>query len=696
MKNRNSDIAILVFIVAACAIPFLGQPFHMDDGFYMDMARNVRHNPLFPNDAPYMFQGVLWPDMGSHSHPLFQTYFLAGIQSLFGEGPGREWIYHLFALLFPILAVLSFYWMCARFVARPLWPAMLLACSPLFMVTQHTLMTDMPMLAFWLGAICCFLWATQLRHTGLYVLSAGFQVAAAFTSFQALALIPLLGFYHLRRGRGKTAWISLAAAPTVIVAWYAANCIHYGRPLWEITAEYIQSRNPLGPGVLWTKWLSILEYQGWLIIFPLFIFYLLARDLKWRALVFALIASIYVAQWSVPDYRWIDKGIFVAGLTAGFFVTLEMGKIAWSAFFKGRETIGLERIDGQFIGLWYFGFFAYCLFFLTEGSARYILPMLPPVILCFFRLLEVSEILEYRIPRRWVSSAMLASGSLVLSLVWGLALSRADLEFAEIYPKAAAEFSRIADDLKSYSSGEWGFRYYLGRTGAPPLPENGSLVRGASFIAVPKLAHPNEIPADLRSMAMLVERLVYRSQTPLRTMDWQTPSAFYSTGWGLIPFSLSDSNLEEIEIFQINYMAEQLPWAKIETGSGTRPWPGLMLLNGKSQLAILLKPGTSLRYPWPFREPMKLELQCGISAESYGEGSGEVYEFEIRQWDKNGSVTVERLLSLRPGIRKEDRDWQPLQLILKEAAGGVLEFRYGGTSATGIGAFAGSIIRPMD
>ena len=696
MKNRNTDIAILVLTVAACAIPFLGQPFHMDDGFYMDMARNVRHNPLFPGDAPYMFQGVLGSDTGSHSHPPFQTYFLAGIQSLFGEGPGREWIYHLVALLFPVLAVLSFYWICARVVARPLWPAMLLACSPLFLVMQHTLMTDVPMLAFWLGAICCFLWATQLRNTGLYALSTVFQVAAAFTSFQSLALAPLLGFYHLRRGRGKTAWISLVVAPAAIIAWYTVNCIHYGRPLWKMTLDYIQSRNPLAPGVLWTKLLSILEYQGWLIIFPLFIFYLLARDLKWRALAFALVGSIYIAQLSVPGYRWIEKGIFVAGLAAGFFVALEMGKIAWSFFFKGRETIGLERIDGQFIGLWYFGFFAFCLFFLTEGSARYILPMLPPVILCFFRLLEVSEILEYRVPRRWISSAAVASGSLVLSLVWGLALSRADLELTQVYPSAAIKLSGIADDLKSYCSGEWGFRYYLGRTGAQPLPLNSSLVRGASFIAVPKLAHPNEIPADLRSMAMPVERLVYRAQTPLRTMDWQTPAAFYSTGWGLIPFSLSEGNLEEIEIFQINYMAEQLPWAQIEMGSGTRPWPGLMLLNGKSPLAILSKPGTRMRYPWPFRKPMQLELQCGVSPESYREGSGEIFEFEVLQRDKNGSAIVERLLNLRPGIRKEDRDWQPLQLILKEAAGGVLEFRFSGTSATGTGAFAGSILRPMN
>ena len=171
---KGTDLAILVLIVAACAIPFLGQPFHMDDNFYMDMARNAQAKPLFPNDTPYVFQGMRSPDMGSHTHPLFQTYFLATIMHFFGEGPGKEWIYHLFALLYPLIAALSFYFICARLLDRPLWPSALFACSPLFLVMQHTLMTDIPMLAFWLAAVCCFLYATDQRKAGLYAASVFF------------------------------------------------------------------------------------------------------------------------------------------------------------------------------------------------------------------------------------------------------------------------------------------------------------------------------------------------------------------------------------------------------------------------------------------------------------------------------------------------------------------------------------------
>ena len=146
------DLALLLLTVILCSAPFMSQPFHMDDSFYLDMARNAREKPLYPNDGPYIFEGRFLPDMGSHSHPPLQTYFLAIVMSLFGEEEGVEWIYHTAAVFYPLLAVLSFYFLAARFVARPIWPAAALAVSPVFLVMSHTLMTDVPNLAFWLAA----------------------------------------------------------------------------------------------------------------------------------------------------------------------------------------------------------------------------------------------------------------------------------------------------------------------------------------------------------------------------------------------------------------------------------------------------------------------------------------------------------------------------------------------------------------
>jgi len=322
--------------------------------------------------------------------------------------------------------------------------------------------------------------------------------------------------------------------------------------------------------------------------------------------------------------------------------------------------------------------------------------MLPPLLLCFFRVLERSEIHEYRLPKRLLNSALLASGSVVISLIWGLALSRADQGFAEIYPQAAADVGGIADKIRSYSSGEWGFRYYLGRKGAGALPADTSLVRGGQFVVVPKLAQPNEIPADLRSILISVQTLSYRPETPLRVLDRQTHAGFWSTGWGLIPFSFSRQILEQVEVFQINFMAKQLPWAYIETASGINPWPGYVTLDGQSPLAILAKPGTSIRYPWTVDHPARLELQCGVSPESYKNGSDRAFEFAIGQLGRDGNVLAENRITLRPGIGEGDQSWQPVRMDLVPERESVLYFRYNSDNGAnrGVGAFAQSLVRP--
>ena len=706
MGNRSAGIqgsirwtgpAILALIVIACAIPFLGQPFHMDDNFYMDVARNAQVKPLFPLDTPYTFIGDFVPDLGSHSHPPLQSYFLATVMYFFGEGPGREWMYHLAALFFPILAVVSFYFISARFNERPLWPSLMLACCPLFMVMQHTLMTDIPMLAFWLGAIASFLWAVSLKRTSLYALSALFQTAAMFVSYQSLALTPLLFFYLFRRRQTRKGWIWLIIPPAAIVTWFLLNCLHYDRMLWGITVNYVQSRSPLSLQVLWIKLTSVMEYQGWLIIFPFFIFYMLARNLKGRVLILSLLVATGLAQiGEVQEYRLIDKVIFIPGLAAGFFVTLAMGKAAWSSVTKGRHLPGFEPVDGQLIGLWYFGVLFYCLFILPEGSARYILPLIPPFLICFFRILETTEVSEYRRPVRALNAGMVASGCLVVSVVWGLLLSQADQEFARIYPRFADDFVRITDKVKSYSVGEWGFRYYLARHGVEPLPKDEALVRGGSFIAVPEMALPHTIPAGLNSMLIPVETLTYKPEFPLRIFDWQTPAGFYSTGWGVIPFSFSKKSLEEVEILQVNFMVERLPWAQIETDSETKPWPTHIRILGKTEIGIAAKPGTRIEYRWPVGETSKLQLLCGVPQDAYIDGSGDHYNFEICQLGEDGTILSESRIALQPGIKIEDRDWQPVQMVLKHTSSGALVFRYTCSAAgsAGTGAFARSLVMP--
>ncbi len=695
----HRDLAILVVVVVGFALPFLAQPFHMDDNFYLDMVRNPQAATLFPYDRPYDFGGLHGKDVGSHSHPPFQTYFLGAVHHLAGDEDGREWVYHAVALIFPILAVVSMYFLSARFLERPLWPSLALASCPILLVMEHNLMADVPTLSFWLAAIACFLWASDLNRKDLYAASALFQFGAMFTSFQAVSLAPLLGFYQVRK-RGRAAgWIALLLPLAGMCGWLCLNYFHYRRMVLLDTLGYVMSRNEVPLRALGMKALAILQYQGWLIVFPLFLLYVFGRGLKGRSFALAVLASIFVAQAALPgSNRPLDKVVFVIGFATGIFLFAQMGHFFFSAFRKaGPGPAGFGRVEAQLLALWFFGVAAYCLFILAEGSARYILPLVPAFLIFYFRKLEMTEVSEYRNEARpLLNSAMVASGSVVLTLTWGLFLSQADFEFASIYPRAAAAFARMSEGLDSYFTGEWGFRYYFSRMGARHLPMNETAVQGGSLLVKPRMAMPYDMPADLYSMTMPLASLSFDVNTPFRTMDWQTPAGFYSTGWGLLPFTLSRDSQEVLDVRQVNFMIERLPWARIECAGPVLPWPGYVTLQERA-LAILAKPGTRISYPWTLHAPMDLTLAIGpVGGDTVGTGDAE-FDFEILLCDQHGKILARYQKTLSPGKRTEDRGWQRVRLALPANPTGsdtlTFDYRAQGDTST-VGAFAESILVP--
>jgi hypothetical protein len=292
---------------------------------------------------------------------------------------------------------------------------------------------------------------------------------------------------------------------------------------------------------------------------------------------------------------------------------------------------------------------------------------------------------------------MLASGSLVLSVAFGLLLSHADQEFARVYPRAADEFARVSRGMDSYYGGEWGFRYYFSHAGARQLPVDESLVRGGSWIAKPKLALPYDIPAPLRTMGTTVQSLAYEVNTPLRTLDWQTPAGFYSTAWGMIPFSVSRSSLEIVEIVQVNFLVETLPRAQVESTASATPWPGYVKIQGDSQLALLVKPDTRITYPWPHSGGITLDLRCGVQPGTYAEGKDNPIELAVEHRDAAGRIVTAIRATLNPGIDRTARKWHPVRLEIEGPGeqGSVLSLTVSARekSSSAIAAFADGLLR---
>ena len=153
-----------------------------------------------------------------------------------------------------------------------------------------------------------------------------------------------------------------------------------------------------------------------------------------------------------------------------------------------------------------------------------------------------------------------------------------------------------------------------------------------------------------------------------------------------------------VEIHQVNFLVERLPWAKIEHSSAETPWPGYLSIQGRSPLALLAKQGTRVLYAWTFDRPLDLDMKCGVGQNAYTDGDTAAFEFEIRQSDSNNNALARYHCTLRPGVQKRDRAWQRVRLSLLPSTQGAqtLELRFQGTSrnSAAIGAFAEAFLRP--
>jgi hypothetical protein len=200
-------------------------------------------------------------------------------------------------------------------------------------------------------------------------------------------------------------------------------------------------------------------------------------------------------------------------------------------------------------------------------------------------------------------------------------------------------------------------------------------------------------------MTMPVHAFTYAPSTPLRLLDWKTPAGFYSSGWGLLPFSLSGRSLERIELRQVNFMVEGLPYARIEGEAAGSPWPGYVDIQGKDRLALLMKSGTSVSYPWKFEAPLVLEVKIAALAGTHDEESGTVFEFDVRNRAPDGRTLSSLSASMGSSLLEDkDRGWKAASLRVEgmSGGGGALEFRYrcSNPASGAMGAFAEAILRP--
>ncbi len=516
----------LAVLLITSQVPFLDQPFHMDDVLNLKVARQVLLNPYFPHDFPLLFEGVRSRDSASMEHPPFVPYFLAGIARV--TGSFSESTLHSAYLVFPLLTVFSIYWLGKRFTGYPGYAALLLMVCPVFYVVSHTLMSDLPLLALWSLATAMFISGVDSRRVFLLWLSAAAVAGATFTSYAGICLIPLLVLYALLHHQRWAAWLIMLTSLAPLLVWLAVQSTHFGRftPGYMLH-YYFETARVISPALVLQKMTYAVTALGGVTVLPLALSFI-----HWRRPVVlstaALVAALAVTQtWILAGYGMIEKTLFCMFFTLGTLLL---------ASASACHASGRCARDQLFLLAWLVGTLAFSVLLYMTGSARYFLPSLPPLIVLLIRAGERKGGLL----RRRVGLAA------ALGALWSLTMASADAELAWIYRRFASDVKPYIGASKLWFTGEWGFRAYLEHLGGEELGRRDARPKQGDFIAVPRLATPyTTLFTELLPIRSLVLVAPCEVSVPLPTL----PSGCTLVFNGGMPFPQQSDGID----FTISY-----------------------------------------------------------------------------------------------------------------------------------------------
>ncbi|RPJ87407.1 MAG: hypothetical protein EHM18_01295 [Acidobacteria bacterium] len=558
-RGWRNPYLLLALLVSGVCLPFINQPFHIDDRIYLEVADNILEKPLYPYDYPAVYEGFEAPDAASHSHLPLTSYYLAAVKAV--TGSEQAWVFHLAFLIFPILAGWGMYDLARHFVRFPLAAAALLILSPVFLVLSHTLMTDVSMLALWIVAFSRFFGVMDGSARKIdWVILAASVLGAAFISVTAIIPVFLFAFAAVVSGRperrqSRRLLSLLLGLPFVVwFLWFVLAYFHYHRFVLVNTFLHMNQRAAFDWVLFAVKALSFGLNLGALFLFPLLAWIALAWGFRLRIALVVFFAAF------VPFYTWVSGWTWPHTLL--FTVFLSTGVLIFGSMITSIREKAFADPGWKVLLLWFAAVLTACLVLYYSGSARYTLPALPVVVLLAVRQLE------RRIEEQYFLRNLLCLGVL-LTGAYSLWISLADYRFAQVYPQVASELTAkyARPGRVIWITGEWGFRYYMNRAGARTLLQTRTGPEANDIIIKPYIAMPWVTLYDSGEYTELVEQRYAPSDSRVRLLDFGSHAGFYSTGWGLLPYSLKkDERWEWFNVFRV-----KKPYQG-EIPKQTRPW----------------------------------------------------------------------------------------------------------------------------
>ncbi len=533
ITSERKFLLLLIAIYIALQIPFLGTAFRVDEPNIIRIAQQAARDPI----DPYSFR-INWVGRDEDAfhilaNPPGVPLWLAGAGGLFGWS---ETSLHAAMLPFALLVLVGCWILAGELGADRRTMVLLAATSPALFLGSQVVMPDVAMLAMLSLAVG---FALRYRRTGSPLVAwmgmlCGFLAPLAkYNGVIAGAVIGVIWLLSKTRRKGL---FLMATAPALgLVAWSLWSLAVYGRVHVLVIAEFESE------GVT-NIFSALVAYVG-LALLPLAAALPSAPREGLRRVTHAVTAGGFVLMW-VAAAIILELGPWASlayGLSAAVAFRYAMiTAVLASDWIRARDVEGIVLIAWIVVGIWFqFG--------LMFASARYLLPLLPPVLLLVLR----APLIDLR--SRLVRAAIAASAVLAVAVAIG------DARLANIsrdFVRDVVVPERAKADGRFYFDGHWGFQYYCEEAGGTILNFwKQERWREGDFVAIARNPFPSQTrPQSGRGLSFNSRTWEISPRWPVRTIDCSIPANFHGPGLQrcrgpVLPWGFATGASDEFEIF---------------------------------------------------------------------------------------------------------------------------------------------------
>jgi hypothetical protein len=531
-SKRCSSPILWLFIFWALATSLnITKAVHIDDTAYLEIAKQILKDPFHPLSGMINWRDTLEP-IHKTNQPALLFYLYALIIRLFGDA---EIVLHGFFSLFTLANVLLFFGLARKICSNhALSLTALYSLSPAFLPSQN-LMTDIPMMAFWLA----FFWLLMANRPH-YLLSSLAAGAACLIKYASLVLLPLLLLYCLLRRKARKAWV-LAVPIIFLASWSLFNYLDYGgiHILSRPTPEWDGVRFFIGP----VAWLIGL---GGVATFSIpFIGYFIreGRFLLLQCLAFFFLAlAVGLVFLDESGVQTILRALFFAN---GIFLTASIIQLALKDGCL-RKALGQDekaQIELMLLA-WFLASSAFFVLFAPFMAVRHFLTVIPPALL-----LLGCKVLP-SLNRKWLEACLIST------VLLGFLVGISDWTYAHLYRIQAREIKSRLDPTPGttvWFTGHLGWQWYATKAGMKPYDARLTRLKEGDLLVEPLLISKQTIAPEHLKLLEKKEEITIEPTlfNVFRIVTIEPRGGYYNFSGLSLPWTLSLSPLEKFTIYRV-------------------------------------------------------------------------------------------------------------------------------------------------